>query len=501
MPDVRFDLPRAEYAEHKWVLFDEHAPSAQTPLLNDGPFGPMGPGEPEEGIPRFIRINGFTYMRGDLDMTAPFSARAGVATRDELRLWRTKWLPEVEKVVAYLKGFDPVPVQPGEWAATLAYHANEFRRVFLPIHLYAVGYAEVTARAFVTAYEEVYGGSAADGRALLQGFPNASLDRAAMLWDLSRDLRKDPALIAEIEAGGPLPEGQVSQRLVALLGSYGETTNSNNQDRPNWREDPLQVLAQAVSYARQPDGQSPSDLAARQRRQREELEAALHERAAIDPAVAALLPLLGAAQEYLPNLEDHNYHVDQRLLSASRARYLAIGRLLQERGLTRAEDDVFYFTHDELVTALEVGVAPSQPELDRRREFTAACRQVSPPPVLGKGTSEGGVTMIKGVGASKGTYTGRARVIDAVEDAAALQPGDVLVCRATTPAWTPLFGVAGAVVTNAGGALSHTAIVAREFGIPAVLGTQNGTSFIPNGAIVTVDGTAGTVTIEVPSHA
>jgi pyruvate,water dikinase len=77
-----------------------------------------------------------------------------------------------------------------------------------------------------------------------------------------------------------------------------------------------------------------------------------------------------------------------------------------------------------------------------------------------------------------------------------LQPGEVLVCRATTPAWTPLFGVAGAVVTNAGGALSHTAIVAREFGIPAVLGTQNGTSFIPDGATVTVDGTAGVVTIQ-----
>ena len=85
------------------------------------------------------------------------------------------------------------------------------------------------------------------------------------------------------------------------------------------------MLIQAVSFARQPDGQGPNDLVAQQRQRREELEAALGARAATDPAVAELLPLLEAAQEYLPNLEDHNYHVDQRLLAASRARYLAIG--------------------------------------------------------------------------------------------------------------------------------------------------------------------------------
>src|SRR5689334_17530854 len=215
VPDVRFDLPRPEYAEHKWVLFDEHAPSSQTPLLNDGPFGPMGPREPEEGVPRFIRINGFTYMRGDLDMTTPFAARASVVSRDELRLWRTKWLPEVEKVVSYLASFDASSVQPGEWAAALERQANEFRRVFLPIHLYAVGYAEVTARAFVTAYQEKFGGSAEDGRSLLQGFPNASLERASMLWDLSRTLRADPALIASIEAKGTLPEGEAALQLAA----------------------------------------------------------------------------------------------------------------------------------------------------------------------------------------------------------------------------------------------------------------------------------------------
>ena len=71
------------------------------------------------------------------------------------------------------------------------------------------------------------------------------------------------------------------------------------------------------------------------------------------------------------------------------------------------------------------------------------------------------------------------------------------MARALTPPWTPFFGIVGAIVTNSGGAISHGAVVAREFGIPAVVGTGNGTSFIPDGSIVTVDGTAGEVTIEI----
>jgi pyruvate,water dikinase len=87
-------------------------------------------------------------------------------------------------------------------------------------------------------------------------------------------------------------------------------------------------------------------------------------------------------------------------------------------------------------------------------------------------------------------------VIDAISEAAGLVPGDILVTRATTPAWTPFFGVVSGLVINVGGMLSHAAIVAREFGIPAVVGTINGTALIPDGATITVDGTSGIVLVE-----
>jgi pyruvate,water dikinase len=89
-----------------------------------------------------------------------------------------------------------------------------------------------------------------------------------------------------------------------------------------------------------------------------------------------------------------------------------------------------------------------------------------------------------------------ARVVQTLEEAKALQPGEILVTVTTMPAWTPLFGAAAAVVTETGGALSHCAIVAREYGIPAVVGAFGATRAIKTGQVISVDGTNGTVSIE-----
>ena len=101
--------------------------------------------------------------------------------------------------------------------------------------------------------------------------------------------------------------------------------------------------------------------------------------------------------------------------------------------------------------------------------------------------------LIKGVAASPGTVTAPACVLRGVEDFSMMKPGDVLVAAITTPAWTPLFARAAGVVTDVGGPLSHGSIVAREYGIPAVLGTGIATQRIHNGQLITVDGTRGTV--------
>jgi len=110
--------------------------------------------------------------------------------------------------------------------------------------------------------------------------------------------------------------------------------------------------------------------------------------------------------------------------------------------------------------------------------------------------SQGQQAEIRGIAASRGVFKGRARVLTSFEQYERLSRGDVLVCVTTTPAWTPLFAVAGAIVTDGGGMLSHGAIAAREYGIPAVVGARAATRTIPDGAMVTVDGTGGVVRIE-----
>jgi pyruvate,water dikinase len=100
---------------------------------------------------------------------------------------------------------------------------------------------------------------------------------------------------------------------------------------------------------------------------------------------------------------------------------------------------------------------------------------------------------VSGVPASGGSATGPVRVVDGLERFSSLRSGDVLVCPYTNPAWTPLFQRAAAVVVDSGGSGSHAAIVAREYGIPAVMGTGNGTRVLTDGRLVTVDGIAGRV--------
>jgi len=110
-------------------------------------------------------------------------------------------------------------------------------------------------------------------------------------------------------------------------------------------------------------------------------------------------------------------------------------------------------------------------------------------------------THLAGVPASPGTYSGPARIVRGEAEFTRLRPGDVLVCPTTSPPWSVLFLHAGAVVTDAGGVLSHTAVIAREYGIPAVLATGDATRRIHDGDVVNVDGTNGTVIIGEPRRA
>ena len=227
--------------------------------------------------------------------------------------------------------------------------------------------------------------------------------------------------------------------------------------------------------------------------------------------------LLQWAQRYAPLREDALADVGlgwpllRRMLRE-------IGRRLVEVQAFAGPDDVFWLKLDELEIAANA-LDTNQPVQDyhhivtERRATWERARAVTPPVVLplkGGGrfmginfsswmpaqTSQAAGDIIKGIGASPGHVTGIARVIHDPGEFDQMQPNDILVAKITTPAWTPLFALASGVVTDVGGILSHGSIVAREYHIPAVLGTGLATERIQSGQRITVDGDSGVVTIE-----
>jgi pyruvate,water dikinase len=189
-------------------------------------------------------------------------------------------------------------------------------------------------------------------------------------------------------------------------------------------------------------------------------------------------------------------------------------RFVQAGSVAEAED-VFWLHADEVegaVAALARGDSPANMEesVTERQATREALKRVTPPPMLPPRKKYMGFNMeswtpaaedsqsggtLKGIGASVGCVTAPARVLHGPQDFGQMCPGDVLVAATTTPAWTPLFAMASAVVTDVGGPLSHGSIVAREYGIPAVMGTGVATRRIKSGQAITVDGSEGVVVL------
>jgi len=192
-----------------------------------------------------------------------------------------------------------------------------------------------------------------------------------------------------------------------------------------------------------------------------------------------------------------------------------LGRRFVEAGAVAQADDIYWLERVEVeagAAALDRGEAPERltGRIRDRKAVWRAEEQATPPQQLPPKVRVMGIkadaflpvsaeeqtgAVLKGVAASPGQVRGAARVLHGPEDFFHMQPGDILVAEMTTPAWTPLFAMAAGIVTDVGGPLSHGSIVAREYGIPAVLGTGVATQRIRSGQVIAVDGSAGTVTL------
>lgn len=340
---------------------------------------------------------------------------------------------------------------------------------------------------------------------LIVDAPTITQEANDTLTELARRVRNDQALSRAFadQSGEQLldfVESAVAadgfrERFSAFLDRFGhrETASILLLRDPTWRESPTTVLALIKVLA----GEAPTE------------PRPATSRAALDRLLAHPLVRRTRSQDRVRRLvakaaagtalrEDTHYEATRLMPVVYRA-VVEIGVRLAEAGALGDPDDVWYLTWPEVsVLADPARTAPGETLRESVQRRRAAYAELAGAPLIATATlfpdrANAEDALVAGVGGGGGRAAGPVRVIRTPDDFDLLQSGDVLVCTATNPSWTPLFARAAAVVVDFGGLASHAAIVAREYGIPAVMGCVTGTTALADGRRVLVDGDRGVV--------
>jgi phosphohistidine swiveling domain-containing protein len=443
--------------------------------------------------------------------------------------WVDETLPEIKQHLAYFESCDLRGMSLDQLRAHLG---ETVRRVGLMGALHGV----ILPSAFaLSQFEELYcelfeGATTLDALQLTQGFDNKILEGDRALWRLSRAALAAPEVHAILSEHAPaevipaLEKSAVGQPFLAdlraWLDQYGRRLNwAFALGEPSWIEDPTPAIEYLQADLAQAEPRPGMDLAAMaSAREKAVAEARTRLAGYPQPVIARFEELLKAAQTAVVVLEDHNFWIDQRLFYHVRRIIMEFGQRLAQAGTLEAANDVFYLTPEELQNGRDI---PLKGLVSERKAEVELFSHVTPPAKLGtmpafemtgggsimramsKGelgtpnTNPREADAVKGIAGSAGVVRGPARLIHSLAEAGKLRRGDVLVAKTTLPPWTPLFATAAAVITDTGGVLSHSAVVAREYHIPAVVGTDYATSTFHDGQWLEVDGNAGTVRVVV----
>ncbi|GAA0319803.1 PEP-utilizing enzyme [Sphingomonas oligophenolica] len=302
----------------------------------------------------------------------------------------------------------------------------------------------------------------------------------------------------------------------------------------SWNDDlsmPLSALPGYIAKVRA--GESIDRPVDQLIRERETLVADYRELLDSDEDRATYDQLITLAHLVFPYVEGHKFYCEHWYTNLFFNKIREFGALLAANGFFAEEADVFYLTHYELESAIidlslawSSGSKPLGPKrwpaiVAERKQAIAAWAQNRVPPALGavpdviddpaivmlwgitretldswlNGDDEGDSNELKGFAASSGVVEGLARVVTSAAEIGTLRQGEILVCQVTNPSWAPIFQKIAAAVSDIGGSMSHMAIVAREYGLPAVVGTGSATQRIRTGQRIRVDGGRGVVTI------
>jgi pyruvate,water dikinase len=386
-------------------------------------------------------------------------------------------------------------------------------------------------RPFAEFCQQLFGPSQGEALAgeLVGGLSNYTIGSEVRIWRLARLAERVPAVREAIlrDASASAPEAlrtvDGSARFLAQLDTYLDLYGWRPDmwvelTLPLWAEDPapiFRLIAHYLEDRRANPHRAGRRAAARRRRLLDKTRARL---AGNPERCEQFEQLYARARAYVPVRENRALW-QLTATGVLRRPCLALGRHLCAASVMDKPDDVFYLRLDELRSLAERGRADVTLDyralIVERRAERAHWLRIVPPLVIGTpepsairdlaanqgrfaslGLDIDAPGVVRGMGASRGVANGRARLVHSMAEADRLAAGEVLVCRTTSPAWTPLIARAAAVVADAGGVLAHCAIVAREHAIPCVVGAGIATQKIADGMLVTVDGTRGVVRLE-----
>jgi phosphohistidine swiveling domain-containing protein len=441
--------------------------------------------------------------------------------------WRDRLVPEMERNFVFLEEMlDRQNEMSLMELAVLFEDAIDVHDRHWKIH-WMLNFAQLSATLKLRAVMEKTHGRVDE--ALLGRLQNSASDRnwdsIRALWEMKQEARGDAELAAAFG------HESAAEIIAGLEGTERGRRFMADRVRPYQKEfgwhavwshefvfptvyEKMEPVIELVRGYLETDYDYPSTMGAL----KDDIESASRE--ILDGLEGEALEEMRAANEVnlrmAPLTPDHHFYIDQGANAHLRLVLIAIGRKLVALGTIDAPDDVIFLRYNEL--RVFVGdpagmdarslIAQRRAEREKAYEFrppawigTATQSQLAFPYLTNWGFPEkfhrkaGIAGEVKGIGGSPGVVEGIARVVLREEQFDEVRAGDVLVCHMTNPAWVVLFTKIAALVTNAGGLTGHPAVLSREFGIPAVVGTQDGTQRIGTGDRVRVDGTTGTVEI------
>jgi phosphohistidine swiveling domain-containing protein len=448
--------------------------------------------------------------------------------------WRDRLVPEMQRNFEYLEArLDDGDRMSLPELATLLEDAIDIHDRHWKIH-WMLNFAQLSATLNLRAVmEKVRGGVDEE---LLGRLQNSASDRnwdsIEALWRMKNEVRDDPELrslfgagdakaIAAALRGSERGRRFIDERIVPYQREFGwHAVWSHEFIFPTVREEMEPVLELVRGYL-ESDYDFPKAIEA----MRSDIEAASSE--ILDGLAGEALDEMRAANatnlRMAPLTPDHHFYIDQGANAHVRQVLLAVGEKLVELGRLDQPDDVLFLRYNELRMLIgDPSALDARAIVAGRRAEREAAKQRKPRNWVGTVTpsqlafpylvnwgyperfyqeASADTTTVKGIAGSPGVAEGVARVVLSVEEFDAVADGDILVCQMTNPAWVVLFTKITALVTDTGGTTSHPAVLSREFGIPAVIGTSTATHTIRTGDRIRVDGSNGVVTILEPAAA